>query len=276
MKEAKLHFIGTPLGNRLDITLRALEVLKSLQYFFAEDSREFYKLLDLYEISHDGKHVQSYGNHNMKEATEKAMGWLNLGHDVGFVSDRGMPGISDPGALLAQRARTEGYGILPVPGPAAVTTLLAICGFSGDRFYFLGFLPLGPKDRGLVFASARSAGVTCCFYESPKRIRETLDDLKREFPNGEVFLGREMTKIYETYSFFSLADLDSSQAIEKGEYTVVLNPGAAPVAPDAWREEVRGRLAHDKEWAKSVGLRFGMPASEIYNALQEMKRTKES
>src|SRR5262249_30288621 len=154
----KLHFIGTPLGNRLDITLRALEALKSLQFFFAEDSREFFKLLDLYQIPHGEKRVHSYGNHNMKEATEKALAWLAEGNDVGFVSDRGMPGISDPGALLAGRARAAGYAVLPIPGPAAVTTLLSVCGFPADRFLFLGFLPLGPKERGAVFASVRAAG----------------------------------------------------------------------------------------------------------------------
>lgn len=274
MTEAKLHFIGTPLGNRNDITLRALETLKSLHFFFAEDSREFFKLLDLYQIPHDGKRVHSYGNHNMKEATSIAMQWLEEGHDVGFVSDRGMPGISDPGALLAERARAAGYPVLPVPGPAAVTTLLAICGYSADRFLFLGFLPLGPKERGIAFATVRAAAVTACFYESPKRIRETLSDLAREFPNGQVFLGREMTKLYESYTHLVLRDLAAFEAPEKGEYTVVLDPGPPDVAPEAWREEVRARLAHDKEWAKGVAARYGMSASEVYNALQDLKRSE--
>jgi 16S rRNA (cytidine1402-2'-O)-methyltransferase len=271
MKEAKLHFIGTPLGNRLDITLRALEMLKQLTHFFAEDSREFYKLLDLYEIPHGEKKVHSYGNHNMKEATEKALEWLRSGHNVGLVTDRGMPGISDPGSWLAERAWGEGFQVEPVPGPSAVTSLLAVCGFSADRFLFLGFLPLGPKERGEVFATVRSNGLPACFYESPKRIRETLSELKTLFPAGQVFLGREMTKVFETYSRLDLATLDLEQVMEKGEYTAVLHPGEAPVPEEAWREEIRLRMAPEKEWAKAMAARFGLGASDLYNALQRAK-----
>jgi 16S rRNA (cytidine1402-2'-O)-methyltransferase len=273
MNEAKLHFIGTPLGNRGDITLRALEALKSLRFFFAEDSREFFKLLDLYEIPHTDKHVHSYGNHNMKEATDKALEWLHAGHHVGLVTDRGMPGISDPGAWLASRAWEEGFGVEPIPGPTAVTSLLAICGYPADRFLFLGFLPQTPKDRGLALQMVKTTGVVACFYESPKRIRETLAELRGEFPLGEVCLGREMTKTFETYTHLKLADLDPQALSEKGEYTVALRPGAVEPPPGEREEMIRLRLLPEKEWAKAVAGRFGCAASELYNALQRAKKT---
>src|SRR4051812_23180358 len=141
MADPKLYIIATPLGNRNDITLRALETLRALDTLFAEDTRELAKLLDLHGISPGAKRLHSYASHNMREATEKAMGLLRDGNSIGFVSDRGTPGVSDPGPMLVARAKEEGYDVLPIPGPSSVTTVLSVAGVSADRFLFIGFLP---------------------------------------------------------------------------------------------------------------------------------------
>jgi len=272
MDEPKLYIISTPLGNRDDVTLRALEKLKALNVFFAEDSREFRKLLDLYGIPAGEKKVYSYAKHNMKEATARALEFLQAGEEVGFVCDRGTPAISDPGAMLVREARGEGYEVIPVPGASSLTALLSVCGWVDGPFLFAGFLPIPLGERQKFFAELKTLGIPVCFFESPKRIRETADELKREFPHGRLFVGREMTKMFETYAGFSLADLDPQTLMEKGEYALVLDPGPKieALASD-WQEALSLRLCSDKEWSKRVAEKYEASSTQIYNALQREK-----
>lgn len=131
---AQLYIIATPLGNRDDITLRAQAKIQELEYFFVEDTREFQKLLSLLGIENATKKYHSYASHNMKEATAMALRFLAEGKDIGFLTDRGTPAISDPGALLVQKARAAGFSITPIPGPSSVTTLMSVSGMTDGRF----------------------------------------------------------------------------------------------------------------------------------------------
>lgn len=265
--------IATPLGNRNDITLRALETLKAVPVLFAEDSREVSKLLELYGVSREGKRVYSYASHNMKEATRKAVEILGEGSDIGFVSDRGTPGISDPGALLARAARDAGHDVVPVPGPSSVVAALSVSGMGADRFLFLGFPPPQKKERDALWDGARALGLTFSFFESPKRIRETMGEVALRFPEGRAFLAREMTKIHESFVTVALSALDPAALVELGEYVVVIDPGPRVSTSETppWEEEMRLRLLPDKEWAKALAARYETGASEIYNALQKVK-----
>lgn len=275
MADPKLYIIATPLGNRNDITLRALESFRELEIFFAEDSRELAKLLELHGIPPGQKKIHSYGAHNMKDATEKAVASLKEGHDVGFVSDRGTPGISDPGPVLVRRAREEGFRVIPIPGASSVVTAMSVSGLSGDRFLFLGFVPTGRGQREELYALVRHVGMPTCFFESPKRIRKTVEELKAYFPDGGLFVGREMTKLYESYEWLALTDIDPEAVTEKGEFAIVLEPGPpADKKTVDWEEEVRLRLAPDKEWAKHLASRCGATASEVYNSLQRLKNSR--
>lgn len=268
----KLYMIGTPLGNIEDITLRARQYLKDLGHIFAEDTRELSKLLNLLNISLDGKKLHSFSSHNMKEATNAALNILKE-KSVGFVSDRGMPGISDPGAFLVRAARESGIPVVPVPGPSSVTTLYSISGFMETAFHFIGFLPNGVKERKQLWDQIKKWPLPACFFESPRRIRETLEEIKREFPEGEIFLGREMTKQFEEFSLVSLNELNLEAIQERGEFSVLLNPGKVQT-PSKWEEEVQERLLSDKEWAKKVAERADITSSEVYNTLQKHKSSR--
>lgn len=271
-KAAQLYLIGTPLGNLQDVTLRAVETLKGLSVLFAEDTRELGKLLELVGVGAAGKTLHSCANHNLKDATEKALRYLREGKDLGFVSDRGMPGISDPGARLARLARAEGFGVVPVPGPSAPTTLLSVSGFEADRFVFLGFPPEKTGEREKLFSAVRALDVPICFFESPRRVRATLAELKARFPGGRVFVGREMTKLHETFTAEALAELDPESVPELGEFTIAVLPGPAEAAPEAWQQEAKLRLLSERDWAKALAARFGVAAKDIYNFLQQQKK----
>jgi len=269
MKSNSLYIIGTPLGNLEDITLRAQKIFRELKHFFAEDTRELSKLFNLLGISLEGKKLHSYASHNMKEATEFALKLLE-GESIGLVSDRGMPAISDPGAYLVQAAREKDIQVVPIPGPSAVTTLIAVSGLTSSSFHFVGFLPQTQKQRTELWKKVKAWAQPLCFFESPKRIQETLQELASEFPEGKVCVGREMTKQFEEFLSFDLKDLIHQTVSDKGEFTVVLDPGqwAQPVQ---WEEELQERILSDKEWAKRLASRAGCAASEIYNALQKLK-----
>ena len=265
-----LYIIGTPLGNLEDITLRARRILGECRYLFAEDTRELAKLLNLLGISLEHKKLFSYSAHNMKEATELALNLLTQ-DSVGLVSDRGMPAISDPGAKLVEQAIQAGIKIIPIPGPSAVTTVFAVSGVAHTEFHFLGFLPATSKQRKELWEKVRNWPSPVCFFESPKRMNETLKELKNEFPQGRLFVGREMTKQFEEFFWIELQDGLGDLKESRGEFSLVLLPG--PNAQKTkWEEEIGERLLTDKEWAKKVAQRHECSASDVYNALQRVKR----
>lgn len=268
---SKLYIIATPLGNLGDITQRAIETFKALDVFFAEDSREFQKLLMVLQISSEGKRIYSYASHNLKEATEQAIKILSDGKSVGLVTDRGTPAISDPGARLVKRAYEERIPVVPIPGPSSLTTLISVSGIESTEFEFVGFLPSQDKQRSLLWDRVSKSKIPLVFFESPKRIRETVTELQNKFPQGQLFIGREMTKKFEEYRWLTLAEIQVDSVPELGEYAAVLMPGGQGIEASEWEKEIALRLASDKEWAKEIGRRFEVPSSEIYNALQKMK-----
>jgi 16S rRNA (cytidine1402-2'-O)-methyltransferase len=270
MTQAELYVVATPLGNRGDITLRAIEVLKQVTWIFAEDTRETMKLLELCGIPVAGKKIHSYASHNLKKATALAVKILGENQSIALVTDRGTPGISDPGALLVSAAREAGVKVLPIPGASAVTALISVSGVP-DGFLYLGFLPKENKPRQETFQSIANLGLPACFYESPRRIRDTLAELKTAFPKGRVFWGREMTKLFEQYRWMDLESIDVNEAPEQGEYVVMLQPGPRTDTV-AWEKEVQMRARSDRDWSKDVAARHGVTAKEVYNALQHLKK----
>lgn len=276
MDQPKLYIIATPLGNREDITMRGLGYLRSLVRFCAEDTREFRKLLNILGIRSEDKVIASYGDHNEERAIGRAVEWLESGKDVGFVSDRGTPGISDPGARLVDAAWKKGFGVVPIPGPSAVTCLFSVAGFSHGRFVFLGFLPEKNSDRQHWIDEARRVSMPFCIYESPRRVQETVRWLAKEFPKGEIVWGREMTKFFEEYRRMPLSQAAEIEWTELGEYSLFIDPGPyEKPEDDGWQKEIEHRLLPDKAWAKLISERYDIPSSEIYNALQKLKKTTE-
>ncbi len=270
MTQAELYVVATPLGNRLDITLRAIECLKQVRCIFAEDTREAFKLMELCGISSEGKKIHSYASHNLKKATELAVRLLAGGENIALVTDRGTPGISDPGALLVSAAREQGVKILPVPGASAVSALISVSGLRESEFFFIGFLPRERKARDALFNRIGRLGAASCFYESPRRIRDTVAELKVAFPEGSVFFGREMTKVFEQYVEVKLSEATGEDFPEQGEYVVLLRPGALPEVKE-WESQVHLRAGSDRDWSKAIAAQYGIASKEVYNALQRMR-----
>lgn len=218
----KLYIVSTPIGNLKDITLRALETLKSVSVILAEDTRTTQILLNEYQIQ--GKRVISYHSKNEKQRLAQVMEHLALGTDMALVSEAGTPLISDPGFLLVQEAVTRGITIVPIPGVSALTTLLPVSAFPLGNFYFAGFL--SPKSGKRVNQLKALSGLetVLVFYESPYRVEKTLAAMLEVFgPETEVVIGRELTKKFEEIIRGKLESIvNNSKFVVKGEFCILL------------------------------------------------------
>jgi probable S-adenosylmethionine-dependent methyltransferase, YraL family len=217
-----LYIVATPIGNLSDITLRALEILKSMDLIACEDTRHTGILLKHYEIK---KPTLSFHSHSGQAKVEKIMSHLNKGDDVALVSDAGTPGISDPGFVLIKAALDAGVKVVPIPGASAVITALCASGLPTDKFLYLGFLPV-KKGRQAVFKRVAASENTVVFYESPHRLIKTLGQLRDYLDDdAQVVIAKELTKIHETYFRGSIDEVLEMFADKKpkGEYVVMVN-----------------------------------------------------
>ncbi|MCH8892193.1 MAG: 16S rRNA (cytidine(1402)-2'-O)-methyltransferase [Chloroflexi bacterium] len=188
-----LYIVGTPIGNLEDLTPRAARVLAEVSLVAAEDTRVTRRLL-----SHLGirPRTTSFHQHNWRDKLEGVLAELDHG-DVALVTDAGMPGISDPGSELVAAAAQAGFKVEVVPGPSAVTAALALSGFPGDAFLFLGFLPRRKKDRQARLREAVASAVPLVLFEAPHRLRAALADLDTVFDDRPLAVCRELTKLHE-------------------------------------------------------------------------------
>jgi len=189
-----LYMVATPIGNLEDITLRALRVLKEVDYIACEDTRHSRKLLTHFGIS---KPLISCYAGKEEISSEKILEILRSGDAVAYLSDAGTPGISDPGAVLSAKAAEAGFQVTPLPGASAVTALLSSTGVTGRSFTFDGFLSpkAGKRQRRLKELLDRKENFI--FFESPHRIEKCLKDLISLAPERPIIVGRELTKVYE-------------------------------------------------------------------------------
>lgn len=222
---SNFYVVATPIGNLGDITLRALDVLKSVDLILCEDTRVTKKLLDKYEIS---KPTMSYHAQSKLSKMDKIFEMLEEGKNLALVSDAGTPTISDPGAMLIAKIKSNlshGVDIIPIPGSSAVIAALSASGLPTHEFTFLGFLP-HKKGRETIFKEIAEAKRTMIFYESPHRILKTLASLAKFCPEKNVCLARELTKIYEEFKNGSPAELlkylTENPVKQKGEFTVLV------------------------------------------------------
>ncbi len=219
-----LFVIGTPIGNLEDITLRALRILKEVDFVVCEDTRQTLKLLNRFEIK---KRLISYHQHSKLRKIDNIVGLLREGKDLALVSDAGTPALSDPGGVLIEKIIEElgdSVKIVPVPGASALTTIASVAGLPTDKFVFLGFLP-HKKGRQSLFNFIKESDRTIIFYESPHRILKTLTALTEVLDEKRrVVVGRELTKKFETiYRGSAKEVLEKVQADKvKGEFVVVV------------------------------------------------------
>lgn len=212
-----LYIVATPIGNLQDITLRALEILKSVDVILCEDTRHTRQLADHFGIE---KKLISLHQHS---SDEKIKAMLSQFENIAYVSDAGTPGISDPGGKLVEAAVNLGIEVTPIPGPCAIATALSVSGMPTDKFMFMGFMP--HKGRTKIMESIRDSRVTICFYESPHRILKTLEQLKDYLDeNRKVVVGRELTKKFETIYRGNINEVfEQVKKMVKGEFVVIVS-----------------------------------------------------
>jgi 16S rRNA (cytidine1402-2'-O)-methyltransferase len=220
-KPIQLYLVPTPIGNLKDITLRALEVLKSVDVVLAEDTRTTGKLMKYYEIN---RPLQSYHIFNEHKTVEKIVDRLKKGEVMALVSDAGTPGISDPGFLLVRAVKESGMEVNCLPGATAFVPALVNSGLPTDRFTFEGFLP-HKKGRQTRIQGLVNETRTMVFYESPHRLMKTLEQFAEAFgPDRTASVSRELTKLYEENVRGTLSELISYYLEHpiKGEIVLVV------------------------------------------------------
>jgi 16S rRNA (cytidine1402-2'-O)-methyltransferase len=221
MNSGILYIVATPIGNFEDITLRALETLKSVDYILAEDTRVTKNLLNHYQIKTS---LISYHHHSQAKKIDQIIDLLNEGNNLALVTDAGTPGISDPGnILISEILKKTSSKITPIPGACAVISALSISGFPTDNFLFKGFPPHKNK-RQKFFKEIAEQKPTIVFYESGHRIIKCLNELKNILPkNNQMVVCRELTKIHETIYRGTIEEIIESMKEERGEFTIVIN-----------------------------------------------------
>jgi len=192
--KGRLYVVATPIGNLEDITLRAVRTLREVDLIAAEDTRRTRILLNHYKINTPST---SYHEHNKLIKGKQLLSRLTTGHDLALVSDAGTPGISDPGYYLIKLSVESAISIIPIPGPSAAIAALSVSGLPTNSFVFEGFLPSKTKARRDTIIKIKEQERTSIFYESPKRLRTTLQDLLGICGDREVVISRELTKVFE-------------------------------------------------------------------------------
>ncbi|MEH1960472.1 MAG: 16S rRNA (cytidine(1402)-2'-O)-methyltransferase [Nostoc sp.] len=240
-KPGTLYVVGTPIGNLEDMTFRAVRILQTVDIIAAEDTRHTGKLLQHFQV----KTPQvSYHEHNRTSRIPELLEHLVNDKAIALVSDAGMPGISDPGYELVKACIEAGIPVVPIPGASAAITALSAAGLPTDRFVFEGFLPSKSQQRQQHLESLQTESRTLIFYESPHRLRDTLQDLAEVWGSDrQIVLGRELTKLYEEFWRGTIAEAIAhySQREPQGEYTLVV-AGIPASQPQLTEEELKAEL----------------------------------
>jgi 16S rRNA (cytidine1402-2'-O)-methyltransferase len=223
-----LYVVATPIGNLGDITLRAIETLKTVDAIAAEDTRHTSGLLSHFGIS---KKLIAVHEHNEQQSAEKLVLALKNGENIALVTDAGTPAVSDPGAIVVKIAREVGIKVVPIPGVSAVVTALSASGITQNGFYFHGFLPASGAARRKVLETLKTQSVTLVLYEAPHRIVECVEDIAKVLgENRQITFCRELTKTFETIytcpAICASAWLQADANQQRGEFVLLIE--AAP------------------------------------------------
>lgn len=217
--KASLYLIATPIGNMEDITYRAIETMKKVEVIFSEDTRVTNQLLKHFDIR---KKLIASHQYNEIENKEKLLSYLSQGHDVGLVTDRGTPIISDPGYELARIAIENGYHVIAIPGVTACVSALIVSGLPPQPFTFYGFLNSKSTKRKKELEELKTLKSTLIFYEAPHRLEEMLQDMLQIFGNRHCSISREITKRYEEVYRGTIEEIISEVKDAKGEFVIVV------------------------------------------------------
>jgi 16S rRNA (cytidine1402-2'-O)-methyltransferase len=276
-----LFVVATPIGNLEDISARALRVLREVDVIAAEDTRRTAQLLTRFGIT---TKTTSLHSHNEQTRGQQLLARLQAGDSVALVSDAGTPGISDPGSQLVADAAQAGIQVVAIPGASALTTLLSVAGSDASRFTFLGFPPVGSKDRKDWLDQLAGSAPMAVFYEAPHRILATLDEVRGLLGDVFIVLGRELTKVHEELVRGPITQVLSQLGEPRGEFVV------AVMVPDASHQEIRIPPDANQVWSEfcemtknggatrrqavaSLSRKYRMSAGSVYDMVEEAKKS---
>ncbi|MDK3928696.1 16S rRNA (cytidine(1402)-2'-O)-methyltransferase [Staphylococcus pseudintermedius] len=274
----ELYLVGTPIGNLEDMTFRAIYTLQHVDLIACEDTRVTKKLCHHFEITTP---LKSYHDHNKEQETETLIDMLVAGKTIALVSDAGLPLISDPGYELVVRAREQGVTVVPIPGPNAGLTALMASGLPSFTYTFLGILPRKSRDKTALLETRMYQDSTLLLYESPHRVKDTLEVIAQIDAERTVTLGRELTKKFEqitTAPVTSLLEQLETDIPLRGEFVVIIE-GATPIEGTAWFEtlSVEDHVTHyidegmkPKAAIKKVAQEREMSSKTVYNIFHDI------
>jgi 16S rRNA (cytidine1402-2'-O)-methyltransferase len=276
LEPGTLYVVGTPIGNLGDITLRALETLRAVPDVAAEDTRRTRALLTHFGIQN--KRLHSLHAHSGERELEAVVARLLEGHDVAFVTDAGMPSVSDPGSALVRAAAARDLRVLVLPGASAVTAAAALSGLVEGSFYFAGFLPRRGGKRTKLLERIAACPDPVVLFEAPSRVDETLADLAAIVPERALSVSREISKLHEETLRGRAAELAASTAGRawRGEFTLVLGPAEVTESWDVedLDEQIEARLNDGmptKAIATELAALSGLPRREVYARVERLK-----
>ena len=272
---AALYVVPTPLGNLGDLTRRAEEILRTVPWVAAEDTRHSGPLLK--QVGSSARMLPAH-QHNEHEAAVRIIERLQAGESVALISDAGTPGISDPGARVVAAVRAAGCRIVPLPGPCAAVTALSACGLADEHFLFYGFLPSKAGQRRQAIANLRGETAALVFYEAPHRVLETVADLAAGLGERTLVIARELTKLFESIHSCPLGEatswLQADANRQRGEFVLIVS-GAPAGADDGEGERVLKLLLADglpvKQAAKLAAAITGAAKNALYDRALALK-----
>jgi 16S rRNA (cytidine1402-2'-O)-methyltransferase len=272
-----LYVVATPIGNLRDITLRALETLAAVELVLCEDTRTSAKLLDHYGIS---AKRQAFHEHNEREKAEYIASRIAGGAAIALISDAGTPLLSDPGFPLIRVLAEQNLPIFPIPGASALLSALVVAGLPTDAFAFHGFLPPKAGARANALKKHVDSRETLVFYESPRRLADTLAAMTEVLGDRQAAVSLELTKRFERTFRGSLAALAEQFSSEetKGEAVIVVAGAAEPSAPAAedWQAALVEAMADQplRAAVDEIAARFGLKRKDVYDAALALRQAQ--
>jgi 16S rRNA (cytidine1402-2'-O)-methyltransferase len=279
-KKGTLYLVSTPIGNLEDITLRALRILKEVDLIACEDTRRTRILLSHYGIK---TALTSLYDEIERKKGEVLVEKLLGGRSLAYVSDAGTPLISDPGYHLVRIAVEAGIPVVPVPGASAVITALSVAGMPSDRFAFFGFLPEKAGRRQSFLQKLKTLPMTLVFYESPRRIIDSLKDIRDILGDRDVAVTRELTKVFEEVIRGRVDELVAKLEEQgvKGEITLLV--GGAPEKPEAGDGEIETLFREmeqqgdfsTRDFAARIAGELNLPRKRVYEVVLKLRSMKQ-
>ena len=266
----KLYLIPTPIGNMDDITLRCISTLKEVDIIYAEDTRETLSLLKKLNIT---KKVESCHKYSEMMHKDKIIKILKDGKNIGYVTDRGTPLISDPGNIIVKSAIEEGITVIALPGPSALLPALNMSGLSNEKFMFYGFLNSKKSIAKQELINLKSIDITIIFYESPYRLKETLKIMLEVFGNRKAAIVREISKIYEEILRDNIENLIKIVDNIKGEIVIIVEGNKDKEKDNNNYDKLINELIEKgyskRDAVKEIADKYNISKNKLYNMVKE-------